>query len=485
MSEEIAIDLTEDDGNILGTEKIGRLLQKFSIPGIIALLVNALYNIVDQIFIGRGVGYLGNGATNVVFPLTTFALAFTLMIGDGSASFMSLMLGKKKSETAARGAACGLVFSIAAGLIISVSYLLFLEPLCRLFGATDSILPFALEYGRIISLGIPFFAICTAYAGIIRADGSPKYNMFGLLSGCALNVILDPVFIFVFKWGVAGAAWATIIGQFANAAINLRYAFRMKTVKIGKEELRSGFCELLTVFKLGFSSFINQMVIVVVMAVQHNLLRSYGVSSEYGADIPLSALGIAMKICGILISIIIGLSTGAQPIWGYNYGARKYERVKKTYAIVVFIALTVMSAALVVFQLFPLAIISIFGNQNAMYNDFASKTLRIFLMMIPFFGFQVSTSIFFQAVGRPLQAAIASLSRQVFFAIPAAFILTSRIGVLGVLWSGPVADVLGFTLTAALLLFSWRRIFSVRSCAGDAVDSQKISDSYQHADQHN
>ncbi len=462
----------EKQDNILGTESIGRLLRKFSIPGIVALVVNALYNIVDQIFIGRGVGYLGNGATNVIFPLTVFALAFTLMIGDGTASLMSLMLGKKDVQSASRGAACGLVFSVISGIVISLLYLVFLEPLCRLFGATPEILPYAVRYGRVIALGIPFFAICTAYSGIIRADGSPKYNMLGLVVGCLLNVILDPIFIFVFKLGVAGAAWATIIGQFANAVLNIRYAFHMKTVRIGRSELRQGARMLPDVLKLGASSFINQMVLVVVMAVQHNLLRYYGAFSEYGANIPISSLGITMKIFGILISITIGLSTGAQPIWGYNCGACKYDRVKKAYLMVICVAFSMMIIALVVFQLFPMAIVGIFGHEDAMYNDFASRTLRIFLMMVPLSALQVCTSIFFQAVGRPLLAAIASLSRQIVFSVPAAFILTSRMGVMGVLYSGPVADVLGFALTAVLLAASWRGIFGNKddiACNGKSI----------------
>ena len=451
---------TKEQGNILGTEAVGRLLAKFSIPGIAALVVNALYNIVDQIFIGQGVGYLGNGATNVVFPLSTFAMAFSLMIGDGAASYMSLMLGKKQERRAAQGTAAGMIAIVISGIIIAALYLLFLAPLCKLFGATDAILPYALRYGGITAIGIPFCAVCAGYASIIRADGSPKYNMLGLLAGCVLNLILDPVFIFICKWGVAGAALATIIGQIANAAINFLYIPRMKSVKICRDDIRHCGENLGAVLKLGISSFISQMVLVVVMAVQNNIMRDYGAASKYGADIPLSALGVTMKVFNILLVIIIGLASGAQPIWGYNYGARMYGRVKKTFALVVAISTLVMVFAFAIFQLFPMAIISIFGAEDALYNEFAIKTLRIFLLLVPVAGLQLAAGIFFQSVGKPVQASLISLSKQIIFMIPALLILSPLLGVEGVLWAGPASDALAFIMTVLLLRFSWKPIFA-------------------------
>lgn len=466
------METTTQKTNILETEKIGKLLIKFSVPGIISMIVNALYNIVDQIFIGHGVGYLGNGATNVIFPLSTFAMAFALMIGDGTASYMSLMLGKKEERKAARGTAVGLIVTVLSGIILAAVYLILLEPLCTLFGATPEIIPYALQYGGITAIGLPFCAVCAGYASIIRADGSPKFNMVGLLTGCVINLIGDPLFIFVFHWGVAGAAWATILGQAANAIINFCYIPKFKSITITKDDVKHCFGELPKVLKLGVSSFISQMVLVVVMAVQNNLMCTYGAQSEYGASIPVSALGVTMKVFNILMVIVIGLAAGAQPIWGYNYGARLYNRVKVAFHKVMLISSIVMIVAFIIFQCFPMAIISIFGSEDALYNKFAIKTLRVFLLLVPVAGFQLAAGIFFQSVGRPVLASIISLSKQIIFSIPAMFILCPLIGVEGILWSGPVADALSFVLTVLMLTVSWKRIFNPKE---DLSPSKKIS----------
>ena len=466
--------------NILGTEKIGTLLVKFSIPGIASLLVNALYNIIDQIFIGQGVGYLGNGATNVIFPLTTFAMAFALLIGDGTASYMSLMLGKKEGRKAAQGTAAGLISSIIAGIIIAAVYFIFLKPLCLLFGATEAILPYAMDYGRIITLGIPFCTICAGYSSIIRADGSPKYSMAGLLTGCILNIIGDPILIFVFKMGVKGAAIATIVGQIANAIINIIYMTHLKSVKISKDDVKKSVSSLSPVLKLGISSFISQIVLVIVMAVQNNIMREYGAISKYGADIPISALGVTMKVFGILMVIVIGLAGGAQPIWGYNYGARQYDRVKKTFKIVMVLSTLVMIFAFVIFQLMPMAIVSIFGASDPHYNDFAVKTLRIFLLLVPITGAQLVAGIFFQSVGKPAQASLISLSKQIIFSIPATIILSKNMGIEGVLWSGPVSDILAFVMTILLLVVSWNSIFAEKEISAKHSDDEEVKAVSKH-----
>ncbi len=449
--------------NILGTEKIGRLLAKFAIPGIASMVINALYNIVDQIFIGQYVGYLGNAATNVVFPLTTFAMAFALMIGDGAASYMSLMLGKREEKKAAQGTVAGMIFIVVSGIFIALLYTALLPQLCRLFGATENVMPYALRYGGIISLGIPFCAVCAGYASIIRADGSPKYNMVGLITGCVLNLIGDPLFIKVFKLGVAGAAWATIIGQIANAIINFCYIPRIKSVKITRADIKPSIRQLGNVLKLGLSSFISQVALVVVIAVQNNIMRSTGAESVYGPDMPIAALGVTMKVFSILMVIVIGLAAGAQPIWGYNYGAKQYDRVKKTLKIVILFSTVVMFLALFIFQLFPMAVVSIFGSEDEVYNRFAKLTLRIFLMLVPFSGFQLVMGIFFQAVGKPAQASIISMSKQIIFSIPATIILAKLMGIEGVLWSGPVSDLLAFILSLVLLICSWKSIFGSES----------------------
>lgn len=447
--------------NILGTEKIGKLLAKFAIPGIISMVVNSLYNIVDQIFIGQGVGYLGNGATTVIFPMITFAMAFSLLFGDGSATFLSLKLGEKKDDEAARGTGAGIIGFVGIGIIITILYLIFLEPLCKLFGASEAILPYAKDYGRIITYGLPFCAVCAGGASIIRADGNPKFNMIGLFAGTIINVVLDPIFIFVFHWGVKGAAFATILGQFANAVLNIYYfSKKMRNVSLNRFVFRKSISYIPRVSKLGISSFITQMALVVAMATRNNVLVTYGAKSKYGSDIPVTTLGITMKTFTIIMSIVLGLSAGAQPIFGYNYGSGKYDRVKKTFKLVAVLSTVICTVAFFLAQFKPLAIISIFGSESDLYNEFAIKCMRIYLMLIPTVGIQIMSGIFFQALGYPVQASILSLSKQIIFQLPVTILLPVFMGVEGVLWAGPVSDVLAFTTMIVMFLIYWKKIFS-------------------------
>lgn len=447
--------------NILGTEKIGKLLAKFAIPGIISMVVNSLYNIVDQIFIGQGVGYLGNGATTVIFPMITFSMAFSLLFGDGSATFLSLKLGEKKEDEAARGTGAGIIGFVGIGIIITILYLIFLEPLCKLFGASEAILPYAKDYGRIITYGLPFCAVCAGGASIIRADGNPKFNMIGLFAGTIINVVLDPIFIFVFHWGVKGAAFATILGQFANAVLNIYYfSKKMRNVSLNRFVFRKSISYIPRVSKLGISSFITQMALVVAMATRNNVLVTYGAKSKYGSDIPVTTLGITMKTFTIIMSIVLGLSAGAQPIFGYNYGSGKYDRVKKTFKLVAVLSTIICTVAFFLAQFKPLAIISIFGSESDLYNEFAMKCMRIYLMLIPTVGIQIMSGIFFQALGYPVQASILSLSKQIIFQLPVTILLPVFMGVEGVLWAGPVSDVLAFTTMIVMFLIYWKKIFS-------------------------
>ena len=447
--------------NILGTEKIGKLLAKFAIPGIISMVVNSLYNIVDQIFIGQGVGYLGNGATTVIFPMITFAMAFSLLFGDGSATFLSLKLGEKKEDEAARGTGAGIIGFVGIGIIITILYLIFLEPLCKLFGASEAILPYAKDYGRIITYGLPFCAVCAGGASIIRADGNPKFNMIGLFAGTIINVVLDPIFIFVFHWGVKGAAFATILGQFANAVLNIYYfSKKMRNVSLNRFVFRKSISYIPRVSKLGISSFITQMALVVAMATRNNVLVTYGAKSKYGSDIPVTTLGITMKTFTIIMSIVLGLSAGAQPIFGYNYGSGKYDRVKKTFKLVAVLSTIICTVAFFLAQLKPMAIISIFGSESDLYNEFAIKCMKIYLMLIPTVGIQIMSGIFFQALGYPVQASILSLSKQIIFQLPVTILLPVFMGVEGVLWAGPVSDVLAFTTMIVMFVIYWKKIFS-------------------------
>ncbi len=442
----------EKEENILGTEKIGKLIKKFSIPCIISLLVNSLYNIVDQIFIGWGVGYLGNGATNVVFPLTMVCLAFSLMFGDGTSAYLSLKLGEKKKEEASKGVANGILLSIIVAVLICMVTLIFLPQLLNIFGCTDNLREYALNYGYIIAIGLPFMMIGTTLNSIIRADGNPKYAMTSMVLGAVLNVILDPIFIFVFKMGVQGAAIATVISQILTFGMNILYIRKFQSIQVKKETFKPQFNSIKKVSTLGISSFITQMSIVVVMAFENNLLGQYGAESKFGSEIPITVFGIVMKISQILNSVIIGIAAGSQPIIGYNYGAGKYDRVKKTLKAVLGCSLVISTIAFILFQVIPEQLISIFGSGDENYMEFACIAFRTYLLLCICNGIQIPAGIFFQAIGKSVKSAILSLSRQVLFLIPAMIILGKAFGLKGLLYSGPVADGLAFVIAVILLI---------------------------------
>ena len=448
----------EKEENILGYEKIGKLIKKFSIPCIISLVVNALYNIVDQIFIGWGVGYIGNGATNVVFPITVLCLAFALMFGDGSSAYLSLKLGEKKNKEASKGVVNGILISIIVAILFCAITLIFLPQILNLFGCTDALREDALKYGSFIAIGLPFMMIGTTLNSIIRADGSPRYAMTSMVIGAVLNIILDPIFIFVFKMGVEGAAIATSISQFVTFILNIIYLRKIKSIKIEKEDIRLKPSIVGKVSMLGISSFITQMSIVLVMAVENNLLGKYGAQSKDGAEIPITVFGIVMKISQILNSIIIGIATGAQPILGYNYGAQNYDRVKKTLKIVLGLSLIVSTVAFLLFQLIPDKLIGIFGSGNDLYIEFACLAFRTYLMLCICNGIQIPAGIFFQAIGKGVKSAVISLSRQVVFLIPAMFAFGSIWGIEGVLYAGPFADALAFIVATTLLVLQVRKL---------------------------
>lgn len=461
--------------NILGTEKIKKLIFKFSIPCIISMIVNSLYNIVDQIFIGWGVGYLGNGATNIVFPLTMIALAFSLMFGDGSSAYLSLKLGEKKKDEAAKGVGNGIIISVIISVIFCAITLLFLPILLNVFGCTDLLRDYATKYGRIIAIGLPFMMIGTTLNSIIRADGSPKYSMASMVTGAILNIILDPVFIFVFKMGVEGAAIATVISQFITFLLNIIYIKKFKSITLTKENLKLKFNILKKLAMLGISSFITQMSFVFVMAVENNLLAKYGMESEYGSEIPITVLGIVMKISQILNSIIIGLAAGSQPIFGYNYGARKFDRVKESLKLVLGTSVIISIIAFILFQTIPDKLISIFGSGDEKYMEFACLTFRTYLFLCIFNGIQIPSGIFFQAIGKGTKSAILSLSRQILFLMPAMIILGKIFGLMGILYSGPFADGLAFIL-AAFFLFKEVKYLKNTNSKSEALEDDTNTD---------
>ena len=464
----------EQEENILGKEKISKLIKKFSIPCIISLIVNSLYNIVDQIFIGQGVGYLGNGATNVVFPLVMIGLAFSLMFGDGASAYLSLKLGEKKKDEAKIGIGNGVTLCVITSVIFCAVTLIFLPVFLKIFGCTDNLRDYAMTYGRIIAIGFPFSMIGTTLNSIIRADGSPKYSMASMLAGAILNTILDPIFIFVFHKGVAGAAIATVISQILTFVLNVAYIKRFKSIKLDRDsiKLRPNVCK--KVSALGISSFITQMSIVCVMTAENNLLGKAGAESKFGAEIPITVLGIVMKISQILNSIIIGIAAGSQPIFGYNYGAKKYDRVKQALKIVLGSSLVISTIAFILFQTIPDKLIAIFGSGDENYMEFACLAFRTYLFLCIFNGIQIPSGIFFQAIGKSTKSAILSLSRQIVILIPSMIILSHIFGLMGVLYAGPVADGIAFILAAILLIKEVRHL--KENGTEDKAEKEEIND---------
>ena len=449
--------------SVFATEPVGRLIVRFAIPCVISLVVNALYNIVDQIFIGWGVGYLGNGATNVVFPITIITLALAVLIGDGGAAYLSLKLGEGDMASVKKGVGNSAVMVTIAGVAMLVITLVFMDPILTLFGATDLLRPFALEYGYVIAIGLPFTMISTALNAIIRADGSPKYAMVSMLLGAVINTVFDPIFIFVFEMGVRGAAIATVMGQVASFVVSVLYLPRFKTFKLDASALRLDGRVCRGVLSLGVSSFITQIAITIVMALFNNLLKVYGAASIYGAEIPLTDMGIVMKVNQIMISILVGIAVGAQPVIGFNYGCKNFHRVKRAFQIAIIAAEVVAVIAFLIFQLAPMSVVSLFGSEEGLYNEFAVMCFRIFLLLCPLNGFQTVAAIYLQAVGKPVKSAIVTLARQIVFLVPVAVLLPRWIGVTGVLWAGPVADSLAFILAVIFVGYEIRQLKSLHA----------------------
>lgn len=466
----------EQEENILGTERIGKLIRKFSIPCIISMLVNSLYNIVDQIFIGQSVGYLGNGATNVVFPLVMIGLAFSLMFGDGASAYLSLKLGEKKKKDAEIGIGNGILISTIVSIIFCVITLILLPQFLKIFGCTENLKSFALAYGGIIAIGFPFSMIGTTLNSIIRADGNPKYAMTSMCTGAILNTILDPIFISVFNKGVQGAAIATVISQFVTFVLNILYLKRFKSIKLSRDCFKLHFNVCKRISLLGISSFITQMSIVCVMTAENNLLGKYGANSKFGSEIPITVLGIVMKINQILNSIIIGIAAGSQPILGYNYGAKKFDRVKKTLKLVLASSLVISIIAFILFQTIPDKLILIFGSGDANYMEFACLAFRIYLLLCIFNGIQIPSGIFFQAIGKSTISAILSLSRQIVILIPVMLILSHFYGVTGVLAAGPVADGLAFLLATTFLAIEVKNLKKYEVSPSNKAENETDSD---------
>ena len=443
--------------NPLGYEKISKLLKDFAIPSILAALVGSLYNIVDQIFIGQGVGYLGNAATNVSYPFSTICLAISLLVGIGSASRVSLYLGNKNPESAAKAAGNGIVLMVILGIAYLMIGEILLTQLLKLFGATTEVFPYAQQYAGITLIGMPFLIVTNGMSNLIRADGSPKYSMTCMVAGAIVNTILDPLFIFIFHWGILGAALATVLGQIFSFILAIRYLWHFKTIHFEKSSFQINPKESLKTCGMGISSSSNQIAITFVQIVLYNSLTYYGAQTVYGTDIPLAACGIVMKTNAIVLAIVVGISQGVQPIIGFNYGAKQYPRVREAYLLAVKWNLIISAIGFFLFQCFPHFIISLFGDGDELYFEFSVLFMRVYLFMVLVNGVQLLSSSFFTAIGKAIKGALLALTRQVFFLIPLILLLPLRFGIMGVLLAGPVADFSAFVLSIVLVGIELKR----------------------------
>ena len=442
----------------LGEEPVSKLLKQFSIPCIMGLLIGAFYNIVDQIFIGNSeLGYLGNAATGVSFPILCVANAFAFCIGDGAASYLSICSGRNDSQSAHKCIGGSMTTTVTVGVILTVICLLFRVPLMRTFGASDQTIDMAVEYFVILSVFFPVYLLSAVLNSMIRADGSPTYAMFGMLSGAVVNIILDPIFIFLLKWGIAGAAWATVIGQTVSFLVCAIYFRKPKTFTLTLKSFLPDVHVMTSTIGLGASTFVNQISIVVVSLTCNMMLAHYGAMSVYGPDIPISVFSILTKVYTIVINIVIGIVLGGQPIFGYNYGARKYDRVKETYSIALKSSVAVALVATLIFQLCPQLIIRIFGDGGALYEEFAVKAFRIYLLLTVATALVKLSSIFFQSIGKPVQAVVASLVRDIVCFTPLAIFLPRMMeveivgsGINGILYAAPVADVISLVVIVVM-----------------------------------
>lgn len=444
--------------NPLGTAKIPGLIRKFAIPSIITLLVSAAYNIADQIFIGQVVGLLGNGATTAAFPVTILTNALAQLIGVGAAVAFNIAMGAKKETEAKTFAGTGLTLICIFSILLMAVVLPLTTPILRLCGATESVLPLAQQYLFITAFGLPFFLFTQAASHIIRADGSPVYSTISMTSGAVINIFLNWLFMYIFKWGIQGAAAATVVGQAISFIICVCYFFRFKTFKIKPAFLRVKIKYALTIAKYGLPNFINQSIMMAVNIVMNNTLTHYGALTMYGEDIPLAVSGVVAKLNSILTAFTVGIAQGCQPIFAFNKGAKNYTRVKETYKKALFAALVTGVLFLLALQIFPRQIISIFGLGDELYYDFAQSYLRIFMVMVCVSGVQPLSVNYFSATGNSGQGTILSLSRQGFLLIPLLIILPLIFGLNGILYAGPIADASACILSLLLVVLSFKKL---------------------------
>lgn len=438
--------------NPLGSEPVSSLLRRFAIPSVIAMLVSALYNMVDQLFIGHSIGVLGNAATNVAFPLSMVCTSIGLLCGIGGAANFNLCMGRREPEHAKSYVGNAISMLAILGVILCVAVQLFMRPMMLLFGATPDVIDYACTYTRITSIGFPFLIVTIGGSNLIRADGSPKFSMLCNLVGAIVNTILDPLFIFVFHMGMAGAALATITGQILSFALVVFYLRGFKTLPLSLSDLKPNMACWARIAALGATPAFNQVAMMVVQIVMNNTLTYYGSNSVYGSDIPLACAGIISKVNMLFFSFVIGISQGLQPIVSFNFGAQKYDRVKDAYKKAVFAATAISIVAFLCFQLFPRQIIGIFGSGSEEYLHFAERYFRIFLFFTFLNGIQPVSSNFFTSIGAPKKGIFLSLTRQIIFLLPLLLIFPYLFGIDGVMYTAPIADLAAASVSIVMVV---------------------------------
>jgi Na+-driven multidrug efflux pump len=441
-----------NERSFLGTEKISTLMRKFAVPSIIAMLVSALYNIIDQLFIGQAVGIDGNAATNIAFPLTTSCIALALLFGIGGASCFNLSMGSGDSKRAAGFAGGSATMLFLSGLVLCIVTQIFMPQILSLCGADGGIVEeYANTYMRITAIGFPFLIFTTGGGHLIRADGSPQMTMICNIIGAVINIVLDALFILVFGWGMAGAAIATIIGQFVSAVVVVVYMTRFKTVKLELQHFIPRFASIKRTATIGMASFFNQLAMMVVQVVINQLLNTYGEKSVYGATVALAAAGIVMKVAQVFFSFIIGLAQGSQPIESFNYGAKNYKRVRDALWFTLGISAVLSVGASLLFNIFPAQILSLFGEGDGTYVEFGVRFFRIYLFGVIFNFFQPVVSTFFTSIGKAYKGVFLSLTRQFLFLLPLLLILPRHFGIDGILYAAPVSDTIALIITLVMM----------------------------------
>lgn len=451
--------------NPLGSEPVSTLLRRFAVPSVIAMLVSALYNMVDQLFIGHSIGVLGNAATNVAFPLSMVCTSIGLLCGIGGAANFNLCMGRREPEHAKSYVGNAISMLAILGVILCVAVQLFLRPMMLLFGATPDVIDYACTYTRITSIGFPFLIVTIGGSNLIRADGSPKFSMLCNLVGAIVNTILDPLFIFVFHMGMAGAALATITGQILSFALVVFYLRGFKTLPLSLSDLKPNMACWARIAALGATPAFNQVAMMVVQIVMNNTLTYYGSNSVYGSDIPLACAGIISKVNMLFFSFVIGISQGLQPIVSFNFGAQKYDRVKDAYKKAVFAATALSIVAFLCFQFFPRQIIGIFGSGSEEYLHFAERYFRIFLFFTFLNGIQPVSSNFFTSIGAPKKGIFLSLTRQIIFLLPLLLIFPYLFGIDGVMYTAPIADLAAASVSIVMIVREFKIMAELQKAA--------------------